>query len=165
VWAFAGLGVLPLTLAAQDLDRDAFAVHVLGEWTGTGVYDGNTLSLTRVWTLELGARFLRADMRVAMPDGASFGAVMYWKTADNGVYEVVWMDGTGRRQELHAVRDADTGLVWSNYLDQLAEDGPEWRRWEFLGTGPESYVERLFAQSPSGWALLTEFSFERRSSS
>lgn len=106
--------------AAQALEADAFATHVLGDWTGRGIYDGNELSLTRSWTLELGGRFLRADMAVSMPNGASFGALTYWKMLDAGRYEVTWLDGMGRTQTLHADRDPRSGLVSTEFLDELA---------------------------------------------
>lgn len=147
--------------SAQGLAGDPFASHVRGEWIGHGVYDGNELSLTRSWTLELGGQFLRADMAVSMPNGASFGGLTYWKMSQAGGYEVVWLDGTGRMQTLHAVRDPESGLVSSDFVDDLAEDGPESRRWEFERTGLDSYVERLFRKRGDGWALLTEWRFER----
>ncbi len=146
---------------AQGLSADPFVAQVAGEWLGRGEYDGNALTLTRSWTLELQGQFLRADMRVGMPNGFSFGALMYWSWVAPNVYEIVWMDGTGRRQSLRATRDPDSGLVSTTYLDELAEDGPEWRTWEFESLGPNSYVERLFKVVAEGRELLTVFSFDR----
>ncbi len=163
--AFA-LGVVAGTYEparGQGLRLDRFAADLLGEWRGEGIYDGNRLALKRLWTLELGEQFLKADMRVSMPNGAAFGAYTYWKTAGDGVYEVVWMDGTGRAQTLHAIRDPGSGVVSANFFDELAEGGPGWRRWEFEASGPDSYLERLFAQTDAGWELQTEFAFERLS--
>lgn len=146
---------------AQGLSADPFVARVIGDWQGRGEYDGNALTLTRSWTLELQGRFLRADMRVGMPNGFSFGALMYWNWVAPDVYEVVWMDGMGRRQALRATRDPDSGLVSTTYLDELAEEGPEWRTWEFESLGPDSYVERLFKVVAEGRELLTVFSFDR----
>lgn len=147
-------------LEAQELVADPFAGHLLGEWSGHGEYDGNRLDVTRHWTLELGERFLKADMRVTMPNGASFRGLTYWKAAGHGAYEVTWLDGTGRMQRLDALRDA-SGLVSSNFLDHFSERGTEWRRWEFAVTGDDSYVERLYAQIEDRWVLQAEFMFER----
>lgn len=147
--------------SAQGLATDPFASHLTGEWMGRGVYEGNELSLTRSWTLELGGQFLRADMGVTMPNGASFGGLTYWKMTDAGGYEVAWLDGMGRMQTLRANRDPESGLVSTDFLDELAEGGPESRRWEFESTGPDSYVERLFRRSGDDLELLTEWRFER----
>jgi hypothetical protein len=65
--------------SAQDTRPGPFEGALVGEWEGEGVYEGNRLSLTRSWTVELGGHLLKADMRVAMPNGASFGALTYWK--------------------------------------------------------------------------------------
>jgi hypothetical protein len=159
--AMSMLLALPLGAAAQDLTADPFVAEVIGEWEGEGEYDGNRLSLTRSWTLELGDRFLRADMRVGMPNGASFGALMYFRSAGAGVYDIIWMDGLGRRQSLRATRDPESGIVSTSYLDDLAEGGPEWRTWELEATGVDSYVERLYQETAEGRVLLTVFSFER----
>jgi len=96
-----------------------------------------------------------------MPNGASFGALTYWKAEVGGEYRVTWMDGTGRMQTLEAFRDPATGLVSATYLDELAENGPEWRRWEFEVAGEDFYLERLFARPNGSWELLTEWSFRR----
>ena len=87
------LGVLALSLLglpfesseAQNLASDTFVVQVRGDWDGTGVYEGNTLNLSRSWELVLGDQFLCADMRVGMPNGFSFGAVMYWKLVADAI--------------------------------------------------------------------------------
>ncbi len=147
--------------AAQGLSGDAFVSQVVGEWTGRGEYQGNALTLSRSWTLELGNQFLRADMRVGMPNGASFGAVQYWQKTAQGVYSVVWMDGLGRSQRLEVTRDPDSGIVSTTYLDAFAEGGPEWRTWEFEASGADSYQERLYGAGSQGRTLLTVFSFER----
>ena len=152
-------------VAGQGLVTDPFVTQVVGEWQGRGEYDGNSLKLTRSWTLELQDQFLRAEMRVGMPNGFSFGALMYWSWVAPDVYEIVWMDGLGRRQALRATRDPDSGLVSTTYLDELAEDGPEWRTWEFESLGPNAYVERLFKVVTEGRELLTTFSFDRASGS
>ena len=104
-------------------------------------------------------RFLRADMRVEMPNGFTFGATMFWRPTAEGVYDVVWLDGMGRCQDLRATRDPASGRVSSTYLDELAEDGPEWRTWEFESLGPDAYVERIFRVGPDGRQELTAFSF------
>ncbi len=155
------LGVSPRPAATQSLTSDALASHLLGEWRGTGIYDGNELALTRSWTLELGGAFLQAEMGVSMPNGATFGAVTYWKPTGPGEYEVVWLDGMGRMQTLHMVRDPDSGLVSSDYVDELAEGGPEDRRWEYEPMGADAYVERLFRRAGDEWELLTEWAFSR----
>ena len=147
--------------AAQDLRDDPFASHVTGEWTGIGIYDGNELSLTRSWTLELGDQFLRADMGVSMPNGATFGALTYWKATGEGSYEVIWMDATGRMQPFAATRDPASGVVRSDFVDALAEGGAEPRRWEFEATGQDAYVERLFRRNGNSLELLTEWTFKR----
>ncbi|MDH3222757.1 MAG: hypothetical protein OEO23_03505 [Gemmatimonadota bacterium] len=160
-------GVVGLSLAcasgaaSQGLGDDAFANQVIGEWLGSGEYDGNRLTVTRTWTLELGDHFIRADLRVAMPNGRSFGALMYWRAVSTGVYDVVWMDGLGRSQPMRATRDPDSGVVSATYLDEFAEDGPEWRTWEFESIGPARYEERLYRLLPDGRELLTRFSLER----
>lgn len=159
-----GLGcalVTPLTGQSTVLEADPFAVHLLGEWSGSGEYDGNRLDLTRSWALDLGGRFLRADMSVEMPDGVPFGALMFWKSSAAGRYEVTWMDGIGRMQSLEARVDAESGLVAAEYLDDLAEEGPERRRWEYERTGPDSYVERLFRMVGDEGELLAEWTFAR----
>ncbi len=165
--ATALLGVVALTMAsgseavAQGLSDDPFTRQVVGEWQGRGEYDGNTLTLSRSWTLELQGRFLRADMRVGMPNGSSFGALLYWRLLDADLYDVRWMDGTGRSQALRVTRDPETGIVSTTFLDELAEDGPEWRTWEFESRGRDSYVERLYRELPDGRQLLTVFTFDR----
>jgi len=59
-------------------------------------------------------------------------------------------------------RAAETAnALCNNYLDELAEGGAEWRRWEFVATGSDSYSERLYRQVETGWELLTEFEFVR----
>jgi hypothetical protein len=63
----------------------------------------------------------------------------------------------GRMQALRASRDPDRGIVWSEYLDELAERGPEQRRWELELLGEDSYAERLFVRGGEGWRLLTEW--------
>ena len=146
---------------AQGMDSDPFASQVTGEWIGRGVYDGNELSLTRSWTIELSGQFLRAGMAVSMPNDASFGGLTYWKVLEVGTYEVVWLDGMGRMQTLHAVRNPESGLVSADFVDELAVDGPESRRWEFESRGQNSYAERLFRRRGDGWELLTEWTFER----
>jgi hypothetical protein len=147
--------------AAQGLAEDPFASHITGEWTGIGVYDGNELSLTRSWTLELGDQFLRADMGVAMPNGATFGAVTYWKPTGEGGYEVIWMDATGRMQTFSATRDPASGVVRSDFVDNLVEGGAEPRRWEFEAIGSDAYVERLFRRNRNILELLPEWTFRR----
>ncbi|MGD2071832.1 MAG: hypothetical protein PVI57_24415 [Gemmatimonadota bacterium] len=146
----------------QTLDDDPFTSHVLGEWQGEGAYEGDPLTLGRSWSRVLQGRFLRADMTVTMANGSSFEALMYWQVLEPGVYDVLWMDGLGRRQTLRATRDPGTGLVRTTYLDELAEGGPEWRTWEFEPLGPGGYVERLYRASPLGRELLATSRFERR---
>ena len=153
----------PLSGQSGVLETDPFAVHLLGEWSGSGVYDGNRLDLTRSWALDLGGRFLRADMGVDMPNGVPFSALMYWKISSPGRYEVVWMDGIGRMQALEARVDVESGLVATEYVDDLAEEGPERRRWEYERTGPDSYVERLFRLVRDRRELLAEWTFTRAS--
>ena len=123
--------------------------------------NSNTLTLGRSWTLELGNQFLKADMRVGMPNGASFGALQYWQKSAEDVYSVVWMDGLGRSQRLEVTRDPASGILSTTYLDELAEGGPEWRTWEFEAFGADSYQERLYEVGPQGRTLVTVFSFER----
>jgi hypothetical protein len=146
---------------AQNLAEDPFVRGILGERQGSGEYDGNMLMLTRTWTLELQDQFVQADMRVDMPSGFSFSALMYWRRASAGLYDVVWMDGLGRSQALRATRDPSNGIVSATYLDELAEEGPEWRTWEFESTGSKTYVERPYRVLPGGRELLTVFSFDR----
>jgi len=146
---------------AQAHESDALVSHLVGAWSGSGVYDGNRLELTRVWSLELGGEFLRADMGVSMPNGATFGALMYWKSAGDGRFEIVWMDGIGRMQSLSALTDAASGVVSTEYVDEFAEDGPEVRRWEYQRSGPDAYIERLNRKVGSEWELLTEWTFRR----
>ena len=153
--------VSPVRGQAPGLDGDEFASHLVGNWSGSGLYDGNRLELTRSWSLELGSKFLKADMAVSMPNGASFGALMYWKSAGQGSYEVIWLDGTGRMQRLQAESDAQSSVVRAEYVDEFTERGPETRRWEYVRTGPDSYVERLLRLSDGEWALLTEWTFSR----
>ena len=151
----------PCAAISQSLVDDAFAAHIQGDWSGSGMYEGTRLDLTRSWTLELGGQFLRADMAVSMPNGASFGALMYWRASAAGEYEVVWLDGMGRMQSLLARADPASRVVATEYLDDLAEGGPEERRWEYERTGPDTYIERLFRREGTAWELLTEWSFSR----
>lgn len=165
----AGWSALALAVVAwsatpvygQQLSNDPLVTHLMGEWQGEGVYQGNRLGLSRNWSLELGEQFLRGDMRVSMADGSTFGALVFWKIASPGTYELLWLDGTGRMQRLDATRDPTTGVVSTTYLDRQAEGGPQWRKWEFLANGPDSYSERVLGESSDGWELLTEFSFRR----
>jgi hypothetical protein len=129
----------------SSLEVDPFASHLVGEWIGEGVYEGNRLELARTWTLELGSVFLRADMTVSMPNGSSFGALMFWKSDEVGSYQVIWLDGIGRMQQLEAGAVPGSSIVRSEFVDDLAEGGPETRRWEYQRAGPDSYVERLLA--------------------
>ena len=153
--------VSPVRGQESGLEDDPFASHLLGEWSGSGMYEGNRLVLTRSWTLELGSMFLRADMAVSMANGASFGALMYWKRTGQGGYEIVWLDGLGRMQRLRAETDPQSSVVRSEYMDEFAERGPEMRRWEYERTGPGSYVERLLRLRNGKWELLTEWTFNR----
>ena len=153
--------VPPIGISAQDLADDVFAKSMQGRWAGSGVYDGNHLTLARDWTLELQGQFLRADMRVEMPSGAEFGALMYWHKTSPETYRVRWMDGLGRDQLLHVTAGAEPGVYATIYLDTLAEGGPEWRAWEFETLGPDRYVERLYRVLPARRELLTEFLFDR----
>ena len=158
---------VPVSLDAQGGDQgrglasDPFVAALLGEWEGAGVYDGSPLSLTRVWTLELGGQFLKADMRVSMVNGASFGALTYWRPDARGGYEVRWMDGMGRAQTLEVLPGPEPTSAFAIYLDALTEDGVQWRRWDFELTGADGYVERLYRREGEGWVLLTEFTFRR----
>ena len=151
----------PVGAAAQTTAEGGIVETLLGRWTGSGVYDGNELNLTRRWTLELRDQFVRADMRVQMPNGSSFGALMYWQPVDAGIYDVQWMDGVGRNQKLRVSARPDSRAYSTIYLDLFAEAGPEWREWEFEAMDPGRYVERLYRIRPDGRELLTEFSFER----
>lgn len=151
---------VPAPGSAQGLDGDPFATRLVGDWQGRGIYQGNELSVTRTWSLELGGVFLRVDMAVSMPNGASFGALTYWRASGDAEYDVVWLDGIGRMQMLHAVRDR-TGSVSTEFVDPYTEGGPQERRWVFEATGPDGYVERLFARTGDGWELLTEWTFRR----
>jgi hypothetical protein len=119
--ALGAWGSAPFPAAAQALSRDPFVAEVAGEWQGHGEYEGNPLTLTRSWTIELGGQFLRADMRVGMSNGSSFGALMYWRHVSPGVYDVVWMDGIGRQQSLRATRDPST-------TQRSATTSPPWPR-------------------------------------
>ncbi len=152
------------TASAQSMGSDPLASGLKGEWVGSGEYEGNRLDLTRDWTLELWDQFLRADMRVTMPNGASFSGLTYWKVVGEDEYQVVWMDAMGRMQPLAVTRDPESGIWASEFLDEYVEGGPEQRRWEFELTGSESYVERLFRQTAEGWEKLTEWSFTRSGS-
>ena len=76
-------------LAAQSMAEDKLANHLVGEWEGQGNYEGNTLYVTRAWTLELWNGFMRGDMRVTMDSGSSFAALTYWKPTGAGEYTVV----------------------------------------------------------------------------
>ena len=96
-----------------------------------------------------------------MPNGLSFGAVMYWELVATNLYHVLWMDGTGRQQELRATRDSVSGVVSATFLDEFAEGGPEWRTWEFESLGLDAYVERLYKVDTDGREELTVFSFTR----
>lgn len=147
--------------SGQDLSGDPFVDQVVGEWQGHGEFDGNHLELTRSWTLALQGQFLRVDMRVAMPNGSSFSGLMYWRQAGDGVYDIHWMDASGRSQDLRGTRDPGAGLVTTTFLDELAENGPEWRTWEFEPRGGDAYVERLYRESADGRELLAEFFFAR----
>ncbi len=147
---------------AQGFADSTLAHQLLGSWEGSGQFDGNRLSLTRAWTLELGGQFLKADMLVTMPNGATFGALMYWKVVGEGEFEVIWMDGIGRIQKLRAVRDVTSGKVFSDFVDPLTETGSESRRWEFESHGADSYVERLYRFSGPSPELLAEWVFRRR---
>jgi hypothetical protein len=151
----------PVTGQGVALEADPFAVHLLGEWSGSGLYEGNRLDLTRSWGLDLAGRFLRVDMGVEMPSGASFGSLMYWKSSAPGRYEVIWMDGVGRMQSLEARVDAQAGLVTTEYVDDFAEGSPERRRWEYQRTGSDSYDERLFRLVGDQSELLAEWTFAR----
>ncbi|MDH3206026.1 MAG: hypothetical protein OEO79_05405 [Gemmatimonadota bacterium] len=151
----------PTGAVGQSMADDPFAAQVVGTWEGRGDYQGNPLSLTRSWTTELLDQFLRADMRVEMANGFTFGAFMYWRVVADGLYEVIWMDGQGRSQRLQATRDPDSGVVSSTFLDELAEGGSEWRTWEFAATGPDAYVERLYEATAEGRELLAVFTFRR----
>lgn len=159
--ALAAMVALPRNASAQGMADDPFGTALVGEWEGEGVYEGNTLSLTRSWSLELWDQFLRGDMQVTMANGASFGALTFWKPVGDGAYEALWMDGTGRMQNLQALRDPTSGLISTNFLDEFTQGPPEQRRWEFEVTGENTYVERLYAQDDGGWELLTEFRFRR----
>ena len=46
-----------------------------------------------------------------MREEVSFGALTFWKVVEDGLFEVMWLDGTGRMQSLDATRDAETGAV------------------------------------------------------
>ena len=152
----------PLAAQAPVADLLPWSEVIMGTWAGTGDYEGSTLRLERTWTSELGGAFLRADMQVTMAGGGSFGALMYWRIAENGAYEVIWMDGLGRMQRLKATRDPASGVVATTYLDELTGDGAEWRTWEFEIQGPDAYVERLYRQMGDDRELLTTFRFSRR---
>ena len=155
------LSALATPISGQTLESDALASHLVGAWSGSGLYDGNRLELTRVWSLELGGQFLRGDMGVSMPNGATFGALMYWKSIGDGRFEIVWMDGIGRMQSLSAVVDTASGVVSTEYVDEFAENGPEERRWEYQRSGPDEYIERLYRKVADDWELLTEWTFNR----
>jgi hypothetical protein len=151
--------------SAQGLSDDPFVDQVIGEWQGQGQFDGNRLDLTRSWALALQGQFLRVDMRVTMSNGSSFAGLMYWRSAGDGVYDIQWMDASGRSQGLRGTRDPETGLVSTTFLDEMAEHGPEWRTWEFESRGADAYVERLYRESSDGRELLAEFSFARAAGS
>ncbi len=155
------LGAWPPAMAQgpAGLQDDTFALHLLGEWSGSGVYEGSRLDLTRAWNLEFGAAFLKVDMAVSMPNGGSFGGLMYWRASGQGRYEIVWLDGSGRMQRLQA--QTEGSLVWSEYVDEFTASGAEPRRWEFAPTGPDSYLERVLVRREGSWELLTEWRFKR----
>ena len=147
--------------AAQGMAEDDFARHLVGEWEGQGEYQGNTLSVTRAWTLELWDNFMKGDMRVTMASGSSFAALTYWKPSGEGQYTVAWMDASGRFQVLEATKDPETSAVMSEYLDEQVEGGPQVRRWEFRPTGHNTYSEFVYAKDGDEWMLLTEWQFKR----
>ena len=155
--------LVPLGAASQSTATDSVLTPLLGDWRGEGTYEGDRLSLTRGWTAELGGTFVKADMQVTMASGARFGAIMFWKVVGDGAYRAIWMDGTGRVQELDLALTPGVG-VRAEYLDRGTGSTPEWRRWEFDTTGPDTYVERLFAYREGRWDPLASFSFERVSS-
>lgn len=64
-------------------------------------------------------------------------------------------------QRLRAETEPQSPVVRSEYIDDLAEGGPETRRWEYQRTDLDSYVERLFRLSEGEWELLTEWMFNR----
>ncbi len=110
------LVALLLIIAAPAFSQDTpppFARALLGDWEGSGEYEGGELQLSRSWTLELRDRFLRADMHVSMANGATFGALMYWKPTTPGSYQVVWLDGAGRMQLLDAAWDEASATMSS----------------------------------------------------
>ncbi len=158
------LVALLLIIAAPAFSQDdlpPFASTLLGDWEGSGEYEGGELQLSRSWTLELRDRFLRADMRVSMANGATFGALMYWKRTAPGTYEVVWMDGSGRMELLDAAWDEASATMSSAYTDTLAGPQPQERVWEFALLGPDTYVERIYRLDAGAREPLAEFRFTR----
>lgn len=134
---------------------------LIGQWQGSGTYDGNELELLRDWQTDLAGQFVRADMRVKMPDGASFRSLAYWRRADEDYYRVVWMDEIGRMQNIDARVEAGSGDVSLTYRDEYAEGGPAWRRWVFRQQHLDRYSESIYALTDDGWERLAVFEFRR----
>ena len=159
------LGAWPMALqtamAAQTAKDDPLAEFFVGQWAGQGVYDGNVLQLSRVWSLDLNGQFLVGDMGVEMPNGASFRSLSYWKPEGDGVYSVVMLDEIGRVANRQALRESGTGDVVMHMVDDLADDGPAWRRTVYRFTGRDTYEELLYGVTPDGWTRLARFAFTR----
>lgn len=158
------LAAIPNAGRAQTLADDAFAQKLLGNWTGEGSYDGNILELRREWTLELGDHFLRADMRVLMPNGVTFRSLSYWKKAAENEFEITRMDETGRSRSMSATRNPENGDVALEFVDDFAEGGPARRRSIYRFVDDDHYVEQLLGESSEGWQRIAEFSFRRNPS-
>jgi hypothetical protein len=152
----------PLPSIAQSAQDDPLAKALTGRWSGQGTYDGNTLELTRTWTLELGGQFLLADMGVQMPNGGSFRIIAYWKPESDGLYRVLMLDELGRSTTVQGLREPSTGDIVLHMIDEDPDTGPAWRRSIYRVTGPNTYEELLFGATPNGWTPLAHFRFERQ---
>jgi hypothetical protein len=133
----------------------------VGTWEAIGRYDSNELHLWRSWRPELGGEFLRADMRVDMPNGFTFRSLAFWHSSAEG-YDVVLMDEGGRFDPLRAVPDSSAGTLVIEFEDDSG-DGPTRKRWIYRAQGTDAYTESLQGWNGGAWETLAEFDFHRTS--
>lgn len=146
---------------APSLLESPFTKQIVGEWVGTGEYDGNAMTLERSWTPDLADHFLRADMRVVMSNGAMFRSLSFWQVSTAGKFRITWMDETGKTQQYEGLWDEEANGLTVQYLDSGPDGSSGWRRLVFRFTGPGSYDELILDESDGDWKQVAEFNFRR----
>ena len=157
----AAAGAAAIQSTTRTWTDDPFAAGLAGKWDGVGEYDGNELQLTRSWEIDLGGHFLRGDMRVLMPNGASFRALTYWRKVDPARCGVTWMDESGRHQTLAGLVSNNGREIEIQHLEAGPAGPPGWRRTVYTVLSRDSYRERIYGMQGNDWVQLAEFRFRR----